>query len=388
MIEGRHLRVDAPSDAYEAQAETLLSAFRARDARAIGIVHHHHPRFLDAKVKWLPLQLSDEAIADTPLTLDDARLALARAYSYRDWDALAVHVAAIGREGTPERAFELAAEAVIEGDVETLSAMVSADPTLVQARSTRVTCHDPEVHRATLLHYLAANGVEGYRQRSPANAVAIARLLLDAGAEVDALAGMYGGEYATLSMLISSTPPADAGVQVPLVHTLLDYGAIVDGCGSATWRSSLQTALVFGFREAAEAVAERGAAVDDVAIAAGLDRIERTRELLPHASAERRHAALALAASMGNLEPARLLLEWGEDPNRFNPEGFHSHSTPLHQAALRNDLAMVRLLVQHGARTDTRDTLWHATPLGWAEHEGNAEVADLLRAPSSYGQGL
>ena len=58
-----------------------------------------------------------------------------------------------------------------------------------------------EMYAATLLHYVGANGVEGYRQQSPPNAVAIARLLLDAGAEVDAFAGMYGGP-----------PPIDAGL--------------------------------------------------------------------------------------------------------------------------------------------------------------------------------
>ena len=51
----------------------------------------------------------------------------------------------------------------------------------------------PAGARATLLHYVAANGVEGYRQLTPPNAVAIADALLDAGADVDALADMYGG---------------------------------------------------------------------------------------------------------------------------------------------------------------------------------------------------
>ena len=30
----------------------------------------------------------------------------------------------------------------------------------------------------------------------------------------------------------------------------------------------------------------------------------------------------------------RMLLDAGEDPNRYNPVGAHSHSTPLHQAAV------------------------------------------------------
>jgi len=37
-------------------------------------------------------------------------------------------------------------------------------------------------HHATLLHYVGANGIESFRQKTPANAVDIARLLLDAGA--------------------------------------------------------------------------------------------------------------------------------------------------------------------------------------------------------------
>jgi hypothetical protein len=30
---------------------------------------------------------------------------------------------------------------------------------------------------------------------------------------------------------------------------------------------------------------------------------------------------------------------------------------------------MIGLLLMHGARTDARDTLWDATPLGWAIHQ-------------------
>ena len=45
-------------------------------------------------------------------------------------------------------------------------------------------------------------------------------LLLEAGAEVDALADLYGGQYTTMSMLVSSCHPANAGVQVALVDTL------------------------------------------------------------------------------------------------------------------------------------------------------------------------
>jgi ankyrin repeat protein len=51
------------------------------------------------------------------------------------------------------------------------------------------------------------------------------------------------------------------------------------------------------------------------------------------------------------------LLDAGEDPNRYNPEGTHAHSTPLHQAALAGHKAVVQLLIERGARLDIQDTV-------------------------------
>lgn len=375
-----HLPFDAPLPEYRDQAARLLAGHRAGDAAAIGVFHHHHPRFLDPVVTWKPRDIPAAEIAAATLDLGDAQLALARSYSYRDWAALAQHVEAQGREGSPVRAFELAVEAVITGDLDGLAAMLRAEPDLVRARSTRVTCHDPAVHGATLLHYLAANGVEGYRQKSPANAVAIACVLLARGAEVDALAGMYGAESPTLSMLASSTPPAEAGVQVPLLETLLDFGAAVEGCGTGRWLSPLRTALVFGFLDAAQTLVSRGARVDTVVIAAGLGRAADVARLLATADAADRHGGLALAAQLGHTDVVRLLLDAGEDPDRFNPDGFHAHGTPLHHAALGGHREVVEMLVERGARPDIRDKLWHSTALGWANHGGRAEVAEYLKS--------
>jgi ankyrin repeat protein len=75
----------------------------------------------------------------------------------------------------------------------------------------------------------------------------------------------------------------------------------------------------------------------------------------------------------------RLLIEAGEDPSRYNPVGCHSHSTPLHQAALAGHLEVVRLLVERGARMDLKDTLFQGTPGGWAKHAGKTEVEEYLR---------
>jgi hypothetical protein len=117
------------------------------------------------------------------LSLDDARLAIARYYDFLDWASLAAYVEAIAREG-PVLKSESAVEAVVNGDLATLEDALRRDPALVRARSNRVCCFDPPVHRATLLHYVAVNGVEAYRQKTPANAVEIAHALLQAGARV------------------------------------------------------------------------------------------------------------------------------------------------------------------------------------------------------------
>ncbi len=305
---------------------------------------------------------------------------IARWYDFESWPRLAEWVDAVTRGDSPVSKFESAVEAVITGDVVTLEHLLRENPELVRARSTRVTHFDPPVHRATLLHYLAANGVEGYREKTPKNAVEVARVLLHAGADVDALADMYGGQHTTMSMLASSDHPARAGVQVALVDTLLDYGAAVEGRGSGKWTSPLMTALAFGFRDAAEALVRRGAQVDTVAASAGLGRLADAARLLATAGKEDRHRALTLAAQHGHVEIVRLLLDAGEDPNRYNPEGNHGHSTPLHQAVFYGHEDVVRLLVERGARLDIKDTIYEGTPLGWAEYCREAGIADYLRA--------
>jgi ankyrin repeat protein len=258
--------------------------------------------------------------------------------------------------------------------------LLRRNPELARARSTRITHFDPPVHRATLLHYVAANGVEGYRQKTPKNAVEIATTLLKAGAGVDALADMYGGHYTTMSMLVSSCHPAKAGVQVALVETLLDFGAAIEARGSAKWGSPLMTALAFGYLNAAEALVRRGARVDTIAAAAGLGRFEDAAQLLASAGPDSRHRALALAAQHGHVNIVRLLLDAGEDPNRYNPDGNHSHSTPLHQAVLAGHEAVVRLLVERGAGLDIKDNVHQSTPLGWAVYVGQTEIEQYLRA--------
>jgi ankyrin repeat protein len=114
-------------------------------------------------------------------------------------------------------------------------------------------------------------------------------------------------------------------------------------------------------------------------VAAALGRIEEFRRLLPAADGCDRHLALALASQFGRVEIVRWLLDVGEDANRYNPVGGHSHATPLHQAAGAGHHELVRLLVERGARLDLKDILWQGTPADWARHAGRTEIEAYLR---------
>src|SRR5262245_27727805 len=127
-----------------------------------------------------------ERLSRGRFALADAQFLLARAHGFDDWAAFAQHVERMSSSDTGPDPYEAAADAVVSGDLGGLVSLLGADAGLIRARSARE-------HRATLLHYVAANGVEDFRQKTPPNAVAVATTLLEAGAEVDALANTYGG---------------------------------------------------------------------------------------------------------------------------------------------------------------------------------------------------
>lgn len=362
---------------YEALATMLLERWRSGDPAARRHFHQLLPRFRNPKVPWMALPITEEQLRAETFDMDDARAAVAMAHDFASWDDLARFATAMSDHDPEIYPFECAVEAVVDGDLATLETLLTVDPSLVHQRSRRVTTFDPPVHGAMLLHYIAANGVENSRQRTPGNAVEIATALLDRGADPNAFAWLYGGKCTTLALLVSSSHPAAAGVHLPLVELLAARGADLRPSGEGNWTSPVETALVFGFRDSAEMLLRLGAPVS-LAAAAALGRVDDAARLLTQASAEERHRALALATQSGQVETTRLLLDAGEDPNRFNAPGTHSHTPPIHQAIWNGHLDVVRLLAERGARLDIRDIHHHSTPLGWARYAGHTAIVEYL----------
>ena len=124
-------------------------------------------------------------------------------------------------------------------------------------------------------------------------------------------------------------------------------------------------------------LARRGAALSLEALS-GLGRADDVRKALPLADAAARHAALALAVAHGQTAVVDLLLDDGENPDRYNPIGYHGHSTPLHQAVAGDQIEVVKLLAERGARLDIRDTIYDGTPLDWALYLKKDAIAAYL----------
>ena len=232
------------------------------------------------------------------------------------------------------------------------------NPELVRTRSTRE-------HQSTLLHYVSANGVEDFRQKTPKNVVEIARVLLDAGADVNAESEAYGGRSTTLGLTATSYHPDAAGVQLALMDLLIERGARIDGPDSG---GAVNACLHNGRGEAAGYLANRGARLD-LEGAAGVGRLDIVRQffddaggLKPAASSRQLIDGFAWACEFGRNSVIEFLLEHGMEANTKLQRG----ETGLHWAAHEGHADTVRLLLERGAPVDWADDHYAGTPLDWA----------------------
>jgi hypothetical protein len=342
------------------QAKDVLEGHAARDPAVAQRIREFHPRWAKA---------SDAEIFAAHLTLSDAQLTIARECGFSSWTKLKRRVEQ-PRPGDQlnlphhqrieDATFRRAVELLDAGAVEGLRSHLKRHPNLARRH---VAFEGGNYFRnPTVLEFVAENPIR--HGKLPKNIVEITKVILEAGVQQSSLSE-------TLMLVSTGSVPRECGVQMDLINLLCDRGADPD--------AAAETAAVLFELQAVDTLLALGARIT-LPLAAALGRTDDARRLLSDADPEKRHLALAIASQYGHLEIVRLLLDAGEDPNRFNPVGGHSHSTPLHQAAGNGHLEVVKLLMERGAKLDVKDILFGGTPAGWAAYAGKKEVEAYLRA--------
>lgn len=344
----------------------------------------------------------------------DARAIILREQQFEQWSAFEAFTEARRDPHSAVSRFEAAVDAIVTGDDAALDALLTAHPALIRARSART-------HHAMLLHYVGANGIEGFRQKTPANAVRITERLLAAGAEVEASADMYGGSR-TLGLVATSIHPMLAGLQDELIAVLLEHGALLDGpkrrerrradsdsasgsneeaaeapagpdsepeSDSGSRSSIVNGCLANGRGAAAELLAARGAHLD-LEGAAGVGRLDLVASFFDEQGRLRAGATQAQliagftwACEFGRAPIVDFLLARGID---VNMRVAHHGQTGLHWAAAGGHAETVARLLAQGAAVDARDETWDATPLAWALNGWNdARASARPDAPPDRG---
>jgi hypothetical protein len=283
--------------------------------------------------------------------------------------------------------FREAVSAIDRGDVAELERLVAATPALVRERleSPGAWLRD-KVGRALdgffarpyLLWFVAEDPVRN--GTLPSNVAAAARAIIDAARREEAPHLQEQLDYA-LTLVSWSWIARQSGVQIELIDVLVDAGAATDG--------NPNNALVNGNVAGAEHLVARGATLT-LATALCLERWNDVDRLVVTANDQQKRFAFVLSALNGKANALRRMIDAGVDLNAPSAD-LYSHGTPLHHAVASGSLEAVQVMVEAGADSTIKDTLWGGTPLGWAEHylseaksgdapKQYAEIAAYLRA--------
>jgi peptide-methionine (S)-S-oxide reductase len=276
--------------------------------------------------------------------------------------------------------FRQAVSAIDAGDVAALEQQLEAHPILARDR---LDSPGPWLRdkvgdalegffaRPYLLWFVAEDPVRN--GKLPANIAQVAQLIVNAAKrqKVDCLQEQL--DY-TLRLVCWSWIARECGVQIGLIDLLVDAGASVDGhhLYGGRFGTNSDAAIYNGNFSAAERLMEHGAAVT-LTTALCLGRWADFERLAATASLDEKQDAFVQAAMGGNAEALRRILALGINPTTISART-QSHATALHHAVWSGSLDAVRTLVEAGAELNRRDTIYDATPLGWAKYsEGQEE---------------
>lgn len=233
----------------------------------------------------------------------------------------------------------------------------------------------------------------------------IVRLLLDFGAPLDIFAAAALGDVQTAEALLSTNPsqatdrtpdgrtPLHFARSIGVAELLLRHGSDINTTDSYGQTAVEWIAATGRHKELCAYLRARGAEIHaaDIFSACAFGDSAAVRQFLdsdPGVVRARRGAGMGVpvssvgftplheAAVRGEPEIAKLLLEHGADVNAL---GGQHQITPLHAAAAGGHLETVKLLLEAGANPGVRDQGTSSTAEAWANFFGHPQISELLR---------
>jgi ankyrin repeat protein len=330
---------DSPSlEHLKNQAKALLRAVKAADPSSLQRLRASHPDFSSAS-----------SISGQPVQLADAQLVIAREYGFPSWTKLKAHVT---RTTELRALIEEAMECVNNvgwGQVEELPVFPAR-----RARLENLLRAHPELAQMhvdslgfTLLHRAAWG-----------NTHQLGKMLIDAGAEVDARAN-------DLSTPLTMSLASGYG-KGPLAALLAERTKVPLTLRLAAGLG-LDSQIPAFFDPSGQLTAN---AVDDQATY--YDKPPRYWDLARHRD-DILAEALTFAARNDQLSTMRLLLDLGA-----HVHGEPYWGTALHWAAFFGKLSAVKFLVEAGADKNRADNQNVGMPAGWGYQFGHSDVVAFL----------
>jgi hypothetical protein len=209
----KRLPADPDMDHLKHQAKDLMRAHAARTLDAAARIREFHPRFRKAE---------DRDIGDATLSLTDAQFTIAR----ENFDVPA-------HERITDPLFRRAGDLIDAGDADGLRALLKEHPALAPQRAT-LEGGNYFTHPSPI-EFVAENPT--WHGRLPRNIAAVARVILEAGAERESI-------DRALALVSSSIVARESGVQLEPIDALCDAGA--DPNDAARGQAAEVIALLLG----------------------------------------------------------------------------------------------------------------------------------------------